>query len=182
MVKQMLREAGILGEESKNEVKAVKELQEALEKIKEPKGEQAYYSAIELFDAVSKYQDVTTGKNPFPKRFAEQYALLQSHTRNAGRSEYGINRTKAGERVDGSNTYWGDIYGIWTFNTNHFLTANSKFAHPGLKKEFEGITIKDVIAQDQVRPFVKSHLDPMKELTKDLVESRTKDIDKYYEK
>jgi len=182
VIKQQLREVGILGEESKNEVKAVKELYDALSKIKEPIGEQAYYSAIDLFNAVSKYQDVTTGKNPFPKRFAQQYATLQEHVKNAGRDEFGINRTSKGKIVGIDNTYWGNQFGLWTQTTREWLQANDKFTHADLKPQFKGITTKDFVARQIVAPFVKSHLEPMKNMTKDIINGINKNVNEYYEK
>jgi len=52
--------------------------------------------------------------------------ILQMHVRNAGRCEYGMNRTKKGEAVTPDKVYLGDIYGLWTKTADYWLSEKTR--------------------------------------------------------
>lgn len=53
---------------------------------------------------------------------------LQTHFHNAGRSEYGINRTMKGEEVTAEKVYLGNIHGLWTKTAAYWLSKKSDSA------------------------------------------------------
>jgi len=128
---------------------------------------------VRLFQVISPIQDAggfsqeifelrkhASGK--FDQRI-EALAVLQKHFSNAGRSEYGINRTKKGEEINAEKVYLGDIFGIWTKTAAHFLGKKEelkKTLRPDVSKNPESpISTWYLINDYQCGGFVKSHTD-----------------------
>ncbi len=87
--------------------------------------------------------------------------VLQIHFRRAGRSEYGMNRTKVGEEVTSENVFLGNVFGIWTKSASYWL-ANQKECEKMLRgdvsKDSENpVSTWDIINEYQAGAFVKSH-------------------------
>ena len=51
------------------------------------------------------------------------YELLIKHIENAGRYEFGVNRTKKGEQVTLDNVFLGNIYGLHTKQASYWLNS-----------------------------------------------------------
>lgn len=128
----------------------------------------AFQQVIDLFNAASVQHDAI---GVYTKQLAqlqdakctdeaETLSVLIKHIVNAGRNQYGINRTKTGETVTGDNTYWRPIFGLHTKTLNFWegCKNNSKggWGYPNMShlNEF------DVIEND-VKKFTKSHIEPM---------------------
>ena len=60
--------------------------------------------AVNFFNVVSNFQDEGLIGNA-PIEMLEEQKTLNQHIKNAGRCEFGINRTKYGEKVTLGNTY-----------------------------------------------------------------------------
>lgn len=93
----------------------------------------------------------------------EALGVLQVHFHNAGRSEYGINRTAKGEEVTAEKVYLGNVFGLWTKTAAYWLSEKSK-----LEKTFRPDVSRDpenpasnwyLINNYQCGSFVKSHTD-----------------------
>jgi hypothetical protein len=78
---------------------------------------------VNLFNTIAPWHD----QKPFEqiticlKKFSNRYSKLlaninelEAHIINAGRDEYGLNRTVPGQTVTLDNVYLGNIYGLWT--------------------------------------------------------------------
>jgi hypothetical protein len=93
----------------------------------------------------------------------EALAVMQKHFSNAGRSEFGINRTKKGEEVNADKVYLGDIFGIWTKTADYWLAKKEelkKDLRPDVSVNPENpISTWYLINDHQCGSFVKSHTD-----------------------
>jgi len=89
--------------------------------------------------------------------------VLQAHFRNAGRSEFGINRTKSGEKITSAKVFLGDVFGIWTKPASFWLENQKRFetedsgATPKAGCGREYISVWYCINDYQAGGFVKSH-------------------------
>lgn len=89
--------------------------------------------------------------------------VLQKHFENAGRDEYGINRTKAGEEVTSAKVFLGNVFGLWTYPASFWLENQKVFEtedsgttpKPGCGREY--ISVWYCINDYQAGEFVKSH-------------------------
>ena len=130
--------------------------------------------AAKFFDIVSAFQD-----NGYifsaPEKVREEANILNTHITHAGRSSYGINRTKCGETVTLDNTYWGGVFGLFTFTGREWARCPS--AYYGFKEQWlneealyeENPLNNKVIADYQVLPFLRSHIAPMIQLCESLI-------------
>ena len=139
---------------SNNNAKWIKE-RERISKLKceiESLGEfPAYYKdafqyAIDFFNIISSFQDDGYIYNA-PIKLEDAQNEFNKHIKDAGRNEFGFNRTKPGEKVTLENTYWGNIYGISTFSAAHLLYDYEHNPPLGV-----------VISYMQIRPFIKLHM------------------------
>lgn len=111
-----------------------------------------YDYAVHFFNIVAMFQDKyslqdLSGKNP-----VAGMDDLAAHMANAGRDKYGWVRAKKGEPVTLNNLYLGNFAGIWTAPAAEF------------KEKADDKYIQDNI-QRQLRVFIKSHREPMIELS-----------------
>lgn len=87
--------------------------------------------------------------------------ILQIHFRKAGREEFGMNRTKKGEEVTAGKVYLGDVFGIWTFSAEHFLSKQKDLEHQfreDISKDPKNpVSMWWIINNYQAEAFVKSH-------------------------
>lgn len=121
---------------------------------------------IQLFNIVSPWHDrgLTDLKEKFSlkndKEAQEVLAILNElelHIRNAGRDDYGMNRTNKGEGVCLDDVYLGDIYGLWTKKASYWLSLKNSekkrdWGYPGM----ENMTSYEVISAHALR-FIESH-------------------------
>lgn len=103
---------------------------------------------LNFFEEMSAFQDkgsFDTGQSCkmekyFPSK-SEAILALNRHLINAGRDEYGMNRTKKGERVISENVYLGGVFGLNTYPVSFWYSRPSE-------PEIE----------TQVKTFVNSHV------------------------
>lgn len=126
---------------------------------------------IRLFKVISPIQDKGGFSQVICKLQEKNYGqldqiisaleVLQIHFRRAGRSEYGINRTKAGEEITSAKVFLGDVFGIWTKSASYWLENQEE-----CKKTLRYDVSKDpknpvstwyLINEYQAGGFVKSH-------------------------
>lgn len=93
----------------------------------------------------------------------EALGVLQAHFYNAGRSEYGINRTAKGEEVTNEKVFLGNVFGIWTKTADYWLNEKLKLEktfRPDVSKDPENPVSEWYLINDyQCGSFVKSHTD-----------------------
>lgn len=89
--------------------------------------------------------------------------VLQKHFGNAGRSQYGINRTQPGEEVTSAKVFLGNVFGLWTKPASHWLENQKKLetedsgVSPKMKSGREYISVWYCINDYQAGEFVQSH-------------------------
>jgi len=108
---------------------------------------------VKLFQVISPLQDaggfaqvIINLKKYDPKgKYAEQLKaleILQKHFENAGRSQYGINRTVSGEDVTNEKVMIGGVRGLNTFSATYWLEREAKLKndyHPDYRNTWEAI-------------------------------------------
>ena len=138
---------------------------------------------VKLFQVVSSLQDsggfsqtlsVLQTKNYGQlTETIEALETLQKHFKNAGRCQFGINRTKKGETVTAADVWLGDVFGIWTKTAAYWLSRQEE-----LKQDLRLDISKDpnnpvttwyCINEYQAGGFVKSHTDGILEEVKILL-------------
>ena len=118
-----------------------------------PKDMRIYDYSVHFFNIIARFQD----KNPDISilendKNKDAVKALAAHIKNAGRQPYGWVRAKKGEPITLDNLYLGDVAGIWTNPASKFKAAT------------EDKYVQDNI-QAQLRRFIKSHREPMIELS-----------------
>lgn len=126
---------------------------------------------IRLFKVISPIQDKGGFSQTISKLQEKNYGqldqiisaleVLQIHFRNAGRDEYGINRTKTGEEVTSAKVFLGDVFGIWTKPASYWLANQEeckKMIRPDVSKDQNNpVSTWYLINEYQAGSFVKSH-------------------------
>ncbi len=128
---------------------------------------------IRLFQVISPLQDKGGFSQTIFKLQEKNYGQidkiisalesLQKHIAHAGRSEFGINRTKRDEEITAAKVFLGDVFGIWTKPASYWLQNQTKLeqedsgANPkeGCGREF--ISVWYCINDYQAKTFVDSH-------------------------
>jgi hypothetical protein len=129
---------------------------------------------IELFRIISPLQDKGGFSQTIFKLQEKNYGqineaiealeVLQKHFANAGRNEYGLNRTKQGQDVHAANVFLGDVFGIWTKPASYWLENQRQFetedsgAIPSATCKTEYVSVWYCINDYQAGSFVKSHV------------------------
>lgn len=123
---------------------------------------------VNFFNDISVFQDegeFCVGSNiKMEKYFPDAYRRLNAinaHIQNAGRSEYGWNRTKTNEQVTIDSVYLGDIHGVWTFTVRKWIyDTPENYTHPDIIdiSTNKPIWLSKLIAESQARPFINSHI------------------------
>jgi hypothetical protein len=167
---------GIYAKKALNELSPVltklgREL-ESVERVKNP-----IDRVVELFRVVSPYHDaeVAEGKiaatlekvrsaNKGGKFKSEVETLegISAHIKNAGRSEFGWNRTKPGEGVTHDKVFLGNTHGLWTFPASEWKATIAK-GDPEAQR----------IIEHQAASFADSHIKPLRELAGSLSRERS---------
>jgi len=138
------------------------------------KEEDAFDYAVNFFNVVSPIQDAG-GFHNAPSKVGKEQGMLNKLIWIAGRDKSGNNRTGEGEPADLVNTYWGGVFGLWTFKGITWKTADGiyqDFAAKWLKNP-EGYetdpTERKVIVDFQVRPFVEKKRREMLKLCNEIL-------------
>lgn len=96
--------------------------------------------------------------------------VLQAHFRNAGRSEFGINRTAQGEEVTTEKVFLGNVFGLWTKTAAYWLSERTnleKLLRPDVSRDQKNpVTCWWMIHDYQCGGFVKSHTEGILEQIK----------------
>ena len=146
------------------EVMRLKELKQQLNDLGEfpTDYKSSFQYAVDFFNIVSSFHDDGFIYNS-PKTLNDEQHNFNACIHNCGRQSCGINRTVKGETVTLKNTYWGDIFGIWTFTGEHFMEDDATYPdfHRWLKEESKSKCEKNppvawVISTMQIKPFVEN--------------------------
>lgn len=137
-------------------------------------GKEVFSYAAKFFDVVSSFQDegyIVAA----PEELEDKVKILNLRICQAGRSPYGYNRTQKGEKVTIDNTYWGGVYGlftftgrVWTQEEGCYYGFKSQWLPKDSKYEENPMTQK-VIIDFQIIPFVSYHINKMIELTREIL-------------
>lgn len=152
----------------KQDLQRIRSFRDSLTTLGEiPKDSKTVYEyAVKFFDLVSRFQDEGLICNA-PSEILNEQKSLNQHITNAGRCEYGINRTKRGEEVTLANTYWGNIFGLYTFTGEKWMQSEDiyeGFASQWLKNpsKYDAKPLcRKIVADFQVIPFLASHYKEM---------------------
>ncbi len=133
------------------------------------KGKEGIETVVQFFNAVSMVEDSldpnTTSEirsylQSKKKEAAEKFDNLCKHLSNAGREEFGWNRTKKGEIVTGDKVYLGNISGLFTKTVDYWKgqknEAKGGWGYGGM----ENLNAYDVV-NNQAREFMQSHSSEM---------------------
>lgn len=158
---------------AKNDLKKIEDDLNSLQKemLEISKMDNKVEAIIRLFKVISPIQDkggfsqticILQEKNYGQlDQIISALEVLQIHFKKAGRSEYGINRTKSGEEVTSAKVFLGDVSGIWTKPASYWLANQEE-----CKKTLRGDVSEDpenpvstwyLINEYQAGGFVKSH-------------------------
>jgi hypothetical protein len=129
---------------------------------------------VRLFQVISPLQDAGGFSQTIQKLQEKNYGklneaimaleVLQAHFQNAGRDEYGYNRTKPGEEVTAAKVFLGNVFGLTT-QTAAYCLENKKLLEEensgyrsNLKSEREYISVWYFFHDYQARNFIHSHV------------------------
>ena len=127
---------------------------------------------VRLFQVISPIQDAGGFKTTLQQIRSKNYGqvspiviealeTLQKHFENAGRCQFGINRTKIGQPVTADDVWLGNVFGLWTKMATYWMSREAE-----LKKEERQDISRDLnnpatnwwcIHDYQAGVFVKSH-------------------------
>lgn len=135
---------------------------------------------VKLFQIISPIQDAggfrweifylkKRNRNGKLNSQIEALEVLQAHFHNAGRSEYGINRTAKGEDVTTEKVFLGNVFGLWTKTAAYWLSEKSRLEktfRPDVSGREKPVSNWYLINDYQCGGFVKSHTDGILEQIK----------------
>lgn len=145
---------------------ALADLKSGLERVKRnlEAGVDPVRVIVQFFDVVSRCQDTgametiisayTEATEPSPDGLHKMLADLSAHIKNAGRNQYGMNRTEPGEVVTTANVYLGNVDGYWTKTVQYILDSREKDFVSRMNR--------------QADDFMHGHLGPMLNLLKNI--------------
>lgn len=129
---------------------------------------------IELFRVISPLQDKGGFSQTIFKLQEKNYGqistaidaleTLQKHFQNAGRCDYGMNRTKKDEAITAANVWLGDVFGIWTKSADFWLKNQKRFESedsgvtPSTTCKSDYVSVWYCINDYQAGSFVRSHI------------------------
>jgi hypothetical protein len=159
------------------------ELSNELQRLQRASESDPICAIVPFFDQVSRWHDRSGEIRDLIKDFKTvnwgQYTLLiealevlQIHFVNAGRSEYGWNRTKRGETVTEDRVLLYDIYdiyGIPTHSVSYWKQRRDKKKGGWGFSGMEHLNAYDVLSQ-QVSCFLLSHIGPMLRIIQILID------------
>lgn len=117
-------------------------------------------------DLIAAFEEVNYGQYD---EVLKKLRTLQKHFENAGRDEYGWNRTKRGETVTADKVFLGNIYGLFTHPVPFWQQRRDEpkdqwegitWAGAAWGDSLKGMNAYDVVSQ-QAREFMASHIGPM---------------------
>lgn len=108
-------------------------------------------------DVIAAFEEVNYGQYD---EVLEKLRTLQKHFANAGRCEYGWNRTKRGETVTADKVFLGNIYGLFTHPVLFWKQRKDEKKGGWGFSGMEHLNAYDVVSQ-QARQFMTSHTGPM---------------------
>ena len=152
----------------------LKQLRQALQYASESRD--PLTEIVHFFDTVSRWHDRGIGDliaafeevnyGPYDE-VLEKLRALQKYFENAGRDEYGWNRTKCGETVTADKVFLGNIYGLFTHPVPFWKQRKDEKKGGWGFSGMEHLNAYDVVSQ-QARQFITSHTGPMVAILDDL--------------
>lgn len=130
-------------------------------KLPVPKDTAMYDYALSFFNIIARFQDSDIMKNELLAD-NKSFEILKKHISNAGRNSYGWVRSERGQPVTADNVFLGDVYGIWTKPMRTF------------KEMPDDEWLQWVIQEYQLRGFLRSHIEPMKQILADIITTEQK--------
>lgn len=115
-------------------------------------------------DLIAAFEEVNYGQYD---AVLEKLRTLQKHFENAGRCEYGWNRTKRGETVVADQVFLGNIYGLFTHPVPFWQQRKDEKKGGWGFSGMDNLNAYDVVSQ-QARQFMTSHTSPMIAILNDL--------------
>ena len=113
----------------------------------------------EIQELIAAFEGVNYGQHT---ETIQALRTLEAHLVNAGRNEFGWNRTKPGQMVTKSDVYLGNIYGLWTFPIPRWEETSTKrpaiWSHLMASEGMDGMSPYDVVSR-QALQFMESHLE-----------------------
>ena len=154
---------------AKFEVERLRKFKEKVNELRSCMPSQEKYQgwllfSVEFFQVFSEEQDYGVYRY-LPK--SEDMVLINKCIRNGGRDEYGINRTKKGEKVSIDNVYWGNLesFGCITKNVREYIEFEEEpedvlcEAEWYLNSHRRYDTEAEKVVRLQVIPFIMSYLE-----------------------
>lgn len=153
--------------------RSTNELKRRLEEIQ--KMSNKVEGIIELFSLISPYHDKDGFRQTIFKLQEKNHGqldivinaleTLQEHFKNAGRCEYGMNRTSPGEQVTAAKVFLGDVFGIWTKSAEYWLSHKEEF-EKDIREDLTNVESRPIstwycINDYKAGGFIKSHVDGM---------------------
>jgi hypothetical protein len=128
----------------------------AISEVRDPLG-----AIVALFRTVSPWHDRSHEIGELTKLFrqaghqsvANRLEVLMKHFQNAGRDEYGMNRTKRGESVTPDKVFIGGVYGWNTLPVPRWKSLRSKHT-----------SVVSNLINDEAARFTASHARPLIQL------------------
>lgn len=115
-------------------------------------------------DLIAAFEEVNYGQYD---EVLEKLRTLQKHFENAGRCEYGWNRTKRGETVTADKVFLGNIYGLFTHPVPFWRQRKDEKKGGWGYSGMENLNAYDVVSE-QAQKFMVSHAGPMIAILNDL--------------
>ena len=131
-------------------------------------------AVVELFKVISPFHDKGGFEQTLFKLTERNYGQLdtaitaleslQKHFKNAGRDEYGMNRTRPDEEVTAAKVYLGEVFGIWANPASYWLENQEKFekmdsgVSPKQESNLEYISVWYCIHDYKAGSFLNSHV------------------------
>jgi len=131
---------------------------------------------VSFFDVISKWHDrglkdvimafevVNYGQYD---EVLENLRTLDAHFSNAGRCQFGWNRTKRGERVTADRVFLGGINGLFTHPVSFWKQGKDEKKGGWGFRNMEHLNAYDVVSQ-QAKDFMDSHFSSMISIVKEL--------------
>ncbi|MFH1178526.1 MAG: hypothetical protein V1711_02270 [bacterium] len=132
---------------------------------------------VPFFDTVSKWHDrgiydIILAFEEVNRRgkydeVLKKLEILQVHFKNAGRCEFGWNRTKPGETVRADRVFLGNIYGLFTHSVSFWRRGKDEKKGGWGFSGMEHLNPYDVVSK-QAKEFMDGHIGPMIAILKEL--------------
>lgn len=112
----------------------------------------------EISSIIEKFKRANYGQQY--NQIIENLSTLEAHFYNAGREQFGWNRTMSGEKVTEEKVYLGNIFGLFTHPVSFWKRKKDEKKGGWGFPNMEHLNAYDVVSR-QARGFINSHVDSM---------------------